>query len=348
MTAPLALTPGEPASIGPDLALMLADDLGAEELALFADPDMLVERARLLGLSIPLHPWRPGDPLPQSGLAVCPVPLAGTVTPGTPDPANAAGVLASLDAAVAAVEAGHCAALVTGPIAKEVIARGTEQPFSGHTEYLAHLCDASNEVMMLIGGGLRVALVTTHLPLREVPDAVTKDRVQATLRTTVVGLHRDFALARPRLLVTGLNPHAGEQGRLGDEEEKVIRPALEEVARELGETAELIGPIAADTAFTKDQTEGADAVVCMYHDQGLGPLKQQAFGRAVNLTLGLPFVRTSVDHGTAFDRAGSGRADPGSLREALLWARRLAANRAHHEAARGPAPASGMASQNLS
>lgn len=344
MATPLALTPGDPAGIGPDLALMLARDPGAEELAIFADPDMVAERARLLGLSIPLHPWRPGDPMPQSGLAVCPVPLAGTVTPGTPDPANAAGILASLDTAVAAVAAGHCTALVTGPIAKEVIARGTEHPFPGHTEYLAHLCGAGNVVMMLMGGGLRVALVTTHLPLREVPDAVTKERVQATLRTTVAGLHRDFALERPRLLVTGLNPHAGEQGRLGDEEERVIRPAIEEVARELGETAHLLGPVAADTAFTKDQTEGADAVVCMYHDQGLGPLKQQAFGRAVNLTLGLPIVRTSVDHGTAFDRAGSGQADAGSLREALLWARRLAANRAHHQGPSASAPASGMAS----
>lgn len=327
MATPLALTPGEPAGIGPDLALMLADDLGAEELAVFADPDMLGERARLLGLPITLHAWRPGDPMPPSGLAVYPVPLAGGVTPGTPDPVNSAAILASLDTAVAAVEAGHCAALVTGPIAKEVIARGTEQPFSGHTDYLANLCDAGNVVMMLIGGGLRVALVTTHLPLGEVPQAITKERVRATLHTTVAGLRRDFALEQPRLLVTGLNPHAGEQGRLGHEEERVIRPAIEEVAGELGGTADLVGPIAADTAFTKDQTDGADAVVCMYHDQGLGPLKQQAFGRAVNLTLGLPFVRTSVDHGTAFDRAGSGQADPGSLREALLWARQLAANR---------------------
>jgi 4-hydroxythreonine-4-phosphate dehydrogenase len=256
------------------------------------------------------------------------VPLPHPATAGSPDPANASAVVQALDRAVAAVRQGDCAALVTGPLSKAVIARGTGRSFSGHTEYLAELAGGVRPVMMLAGAGLRVALVTTHLPLRTVPDAVTHEAVTATLRTTVTALRRDFAVDRPRVLVTGLNPHAGEDGTLGTEEQAVIEPALEALRRELADQAELEGPLPADTAFLPDCTEGADAVVAMYHDQGLAPLKQHAFGRAVNITLGLPFVRTSVDHGTAFDLAGTGRAESGSFREALTTARELAANRA--------------------
>jgi 4-hydroxythreonine-4-phosphate dehydrogenase len=327
MTAPLAVTPGDPAGVGPDLLLATAAG-GAPGLVAFADSDFLARRAAELGLQLDLRPWQPGDPLPATGLAVAEVPLATAATAGEPDPANAPTLLTALDRAVAAVREGACAGLVTGPLSKAVIARGTDRPFTGHTEYLAEGAGGARPVMMLVGRGLRVALVTTHLPLRAVPDAVTPAAVAETVRTTVTALHREFARPRPRVLVTGLNPHAGEGGTLGTEERDIIQPALAELARELADTADLEGPLPADTAFLPACTERADAVVAMYHDQGLAPLKQHAFGRAVNITLGLPFVRTSVDHGTAYDLAGTGRADPGSFREAVAVARELAANRA--------------------
>jgi 4-hydroxythreonine-4-phosphate dehydrogenase len=324
---PLAVTPGEPAGIGLDLVLIAGDDLPAGRLAVFADPDQLARRADELGRQVPLRTWRPGEPLPDDGLAVCPVPHATRVAPGEPAPANAASLLGALDQAAGAVQAGHCEALVTGPLNKAIISRGTDIPFSGHTEYLAERAGVASPVMMLVGGDLRVALVTTHLALRDVPDAVTGERVRRTVRTTAEALRRDFAIQRPCILVTGLNPHAGEGGQLGREEIEVITPALEALREELGESATIAGPQAADTAFTPGQTARCDAIVAMYHDQGLAPLKQRTFGTAVNVTLGLPFVRTSVDHGTAFDLAGTGYADPGSFREALNLARGLAANR---------------------
>lgn len=328
MSLPLAVTPGDPAGIGPDLVLTAADDLPCGRLAVFADPDQLERRARELGRRIPMAEWQPGQALPHRALPVCPVPLAEPVAPGHPDPANADSLLRALDRASDAVQEGHCGALVTGPLNKEVITRGSATPFSGHTEYLAERAGAASPVMMLVGGELRVALVTTHLALRQVPDAVTGKRIERCVRTTAAALRRDFTMDRPRLLVTGLNPHAGEGGQLGHEEIQVIAPALERLRQELGETATIVGPLAADTAFTPAQTASCDAIVAMYHDQGLAPLKQRAFGTAVNVTLGLPFVRTSVDHGTAFDLAGTGYADPGSFREAIDLARELAANRA--------------------
>ncbi len=327
MTAPLALTPGEPAGIGPELALAVAGELPFGEVALFADPQMLSERAHGLDQPVALKEWQPGEPPPTSGVPVCRVPLERPVAPGAPEPRNATSLLRSLDEAIQAVHRGGCAALVTGPVNKEVIARGIGRPFEGHTQYLAGRCGISHPVMMLIGGHLRVALVTTHLPLREVANAVTGPLIQATLRTTTHALRKDFGTPHPRLLVTGLNPHAGEEGQLGVEEQETIRPAIEAMAEELGSGATITGPVPGDSAFTPGSAGRADAIVCMYHDQGLAPLKQQAFGRAVNLTLGLPFVRTSVDHGTAFNLAGSGHADRGSLREALSWARWLSDNR---------------------
>jgi 4-hydroxythreonine-4-phosphate dehydrogenase len=331
----LAVTPGEPAGIGLDLVLIAGDDLPCGRLAVFADPEQLGRRARELGRHIPLAEWRPGEPLPARALPVCPVPHATQVAPGEPDPANAPSLLNALDQAAAAVNAGHCEALVTGPLNKAVMARGSQAPFSGHTEYLAAGAGVAHPVMMLVGADLRVALVTTHLPLRQVPDAVTGERIRHTVRTTATALQRDFGIHRPCILVTGLNPHAGEGGELGREEIEVIDPALNRLRDEFGEEVNLAGALPADTAFTPAQTARCDAVVAMYHDQGLAPLKQRAFGTAVNVTLGLPFVRTSVDHGTAFDLAGTGYADPGSFREALNLARELAANRARALAASG-------------
>ena len=327
MSLPLAVTPGEPAGIGLDLVLIAGDDLPCGRIAVFGDPEQLERRARELGRHIPLAEWQPGEPLPARTLPVCPVPLAAQVAPGHPDPANAESLLRALDRASDAVRAGHCDALVTGPLNKEVITRGSTTPFSGHTEYLAERAGVDQPVMMLVGGDLRVALVTTHLPLREVPEAVTGERVERTVRTTARALQRDFGIDRPCILVTGLNPHAGEGGQLGSEEIEVIAPALERLRQELGEEVRIAGPMAADTAFTPAQTARCDAIVAMYHDQGLAPLKQRAFGTAVNVTLGLPYVRTSVDHGTAFDLAGTGYADPGSFRQALTLARELAAHR---------------------
>ncbi|MFP4560693.1 MAG: 4-hydroxythreonine-4-phosphate dehydrogenase PdxA [Thiohalorhabdus sp.] len=329
MTAPpMAVTPGDPAGIGPDLVLQTAADAAwPGGLAVFADPEALARRARELGLVVSLHEWRPREPLPRTGLPVHPVPLARPAEPGRPDPANAPATLAALDRAVEAVLEGHCQGLVTGPISKAVISEGTSRPFSGHTEYLAERAGVSHPVMMLVGGNLRVALVTSHLPLRAVPDAVTPERVTRTVRTVAEALATDFAVLEPHILVTGLNPHAGEGGHLGDEEQRIIGPALDAVRAELGAGAHVEGPVPGDTAFTPRCLREADAVICMYHDQGLGPLKQQAFGGAVNVSLGLPFVRTSVDHGTAFDLAGTGNAGGGSFREAIALARTLAANR---------------------
>jgi 4-hydroxythreonine-4-phosphate dehydrogenase len=326
MTLPLAVTPGDPAGIGPDLVLEAARH--HEDLAVFADPDTLRRRARLLGTEVTPIPWHPGDPLPRQGLPVIPVPLAMPETPGRPEPGHAPALLEALRTAVAAVEGGHCAALVTGPLSKEQVAAGCGRAFTGHTEYLAGIAGAGEPVMMLVGGGLRVALATTHLPLRAVPERLDRDGVAHTVVTTGRALLRDFGLDRPRLRVTGLNPHAGEGGHLGSEEGTVIGPALERARAHLPASVTVHGPVPGDTAFVPGPEEGTpDAIVAMYHDQGLAPLKQAAFGRAVNVTLGLPFVRTSVDHGTAYDLAGTGRAEAGSLREALELARTLAANR---------------------
>jgi 4-hydroxythreonine-4-phosphate dehydrogenase len=320
---PLALTPGDPAGIGPDLVLALASHGTLPPVAIFGDPEVLHQRARELGLAVPLVAWQPGQALPEEGLAVHPIAFPEPVTAGRPDPANAPALLAALDTAVEAVQAGHCAALVTAPVSKSVIAEGTGRPFGGHTDYLAERCGAGEPTMMLAGGGLRVALVTTHIPLAAVPGAIGEGAVRRTAVTVHDSLRSAFGIPEPRLKVAGLNPHAGENGTLGREEADVILPALER-ARAERPGMHLEGPLPADTLFTPAQANGADAVIAMYHDQGLIPLKQAAFGRAVNVTLGLPLVRTSVDHGTAFELAGTGAADPASLHQALTLAADLA------------------------
>ncbi len=311
----LLCTPGEPAGIGPDLLLEAAARGFEQPVAAVADPALLERRARRLGLAVRLEAvdTPPETPLPPGTLAVLPVELVRPERPGTPDPANAPYVLACLDKAL-----DHCLAeperhaLVTGPVHKGVI-NEAGIPFSGHTEFIARRT-GGHPVMMLACPAMRVALATTHLPLRAVADAITEERLERVLRVLDRDLRRRFGLARPRILVCGLNPHAGEGGHLGSEEKEVIAPVVERLQAEgLG----LAGPLPADTLFTPRHLKEADAVLAMYHDQGLPVLKHRCFGQAVNVTLGLPVVRTSVDHGTALELAGTGKAETGSLEAAL-------------------------------
>lgn len=312
-TAPLALTVGEPAGIGPDIALALAAHDGAD-LVLVGDLPTLRDRAPAeLELVSADAPARPG------AVRVAHVPLGVPCVPGQPDVRNAAGVLAMLDHAVDGWRAGRYRGLVTAPVDKGVLRRAGHD-FTGHTEYLAQRCASAAPVMLLVGGALRVALLTTHLPLRAVPDAITGAGIEHAVRVLHTALRDWFGLPRPRIRVLGLNPHAGEGGTLGREDADIIAPA---VARLAAQGFAVDGPVAADTAFTPDQAAGCDALLALYHDQGLPALKQASFGHAVNVTLGLPLVRTSVDHGVAYDAAGTDRADPGSLRAAIELARRL-------------------------
>ncbi len=315
----IALTPGEPAGIGPDLVIALAQQAQPHEIVAIADPQLLQARAQQLNLSLRLREVNPQEP-PRPGvageLAVLPVALADQVIPGTLNVKNAPYILQTLDAAIDGCLSGDFEALVTGPVQKSVI-NDAGIPFSGHTEYLADKTRTPKVVMMLATEGLRVALATTHLPLKDVAAAITRDEL--TQVTEI--LHRDmqlqFGIKEPRILVCGLNPHAGEGGHLGREEIDVIEPVLNKL-RTGG--MDLIGPLPADTLFTPKYLNNADAVLAMYHDQGLPVLKYKGFGQAVNVTLGLPIIRTSVDHGTALDLAATGKADLGSLRTALAYA----------------------------
>lgn len=315
----IALTPGEPAGIGPDLTLMLARQALPCELVALADPALLRERAQALGLPLRLRDYDPALP-PQASLpgelCVLPVALAAPVVPGRLDPRNAGHVLAMLERAGQGCLSGEFDAVVTAPVQKSVI-NDAGTPFSGHTEFFQELAGVPRVVMMLACPGLRVALATTHLPLRAVPDAITQDLLHEVLAILMADLRGKFGIARPRILVTGLNPHAGEAGHLGREEIDVITPSLKAFT---DSDCSLIGPLPADTLFTPKYLEQADAVLAMYHDQGLPVLKHKGFGEAVNITLGLPFIRTSVDHGTALDLAATGRADAGSLQAALAAA----------------------------
>lgn len=318
----LILTPGEPAGIGPDLAIAIAQSPLAAQLAVVADPDMLAARAALLGLPLKLLPARDAAHVAGS-LQVHPVDTAAPVHPGHLDPANAGYVLHTLRVAARACLRGDADAMVTAPVHKGVI-NDAGVPFSGHTEFLADLCGSPLPVMLLAAPSLRVALATTHLPLSAVPKAITADGLSAVLRILSADLRAKFGIDRPRILVCGLNPHAGEGGHLGREEIDVIIPTLERLR---AEGLDLVGPLPADTLFTPRGLAGADAVLAMYHDQGLPVLKSSGFGEAVNITLGLPIIRTSVDHGTALELAGTGRAEAGSLRAAIDAAIDLVARR---------------------
>ncbi len=312
--APLVITPGEPAGIGPDLVIQLCQQTPLPHV-IVANREMLAARAAQLGLPLTLREWSPGTPTPTqcAELLVHSMPLEGAVQPGKLNGAHAHYVLDCLDTAIDGCLNGTFAGLVTGPVHKGII-NEAGVTFSGHTEHLQHRCGVDRVVMMLATQRLRVALVTTHLPLKDVATAITQERLRQVTRILLHDLRHTFGIAQPRILVAGLNPHAGEDGHLGREEIDIITPVM----RDLDPTGErLIGPLPADTLFTPKHLDQADAVLAMYHDQGLPVLKFQGFGEAVNITLGLPIVRTSVDHGTALDLAGSGTAHTGSLRCAI-------------------------------
>ncbi|MCU7842552.1 MAG: 4-hydroxythreonine-4-phosphate dehydrogenase PdxA [Candidatus Thiodiazotropha sp. (ex Monitilora ramsayi)] len=320
------MTPGEPAGIGPDLCVMLAQrPTPSTDLIAVADPDLLQQRAELLGLKLDLLPvdsQTSGTTAQPGQLKIVPVPLRKEVKCGSLEPGNAPYVLETLRIATQGCLAGTYDALVTGPVHKGVM-NDAGLPFTGHTEYLAELSDA-HPVMMLATPGLRVALVTTHLPLSEVSQAITAERLRLVATTLHQDLQQRFGLKQPRILVCGLNPHAGEQGHLGGEETEIIEPVLAELN---AAGMQLIGPLPADTLFTPVQLQQADAVLAMYHDQGLPVLKHLGFGQAVNVTLGLPIIRTSVDHGTALPLAGTGQANLGSLLYAVKVAAEMAERR---------------------
>ena len=320
----IAVTSGEPAGIGPELCLRLAAYNGPARPVILGDLDLLQNRARQLGLTMDLRNFQAKNPVDRNELDVLHIPLHSPSVAGQLNPANGPYVLALLDRALAGCQSGEFAAMATAPVHKGVI-NDAGVHFTGHTEYLADKTNTPLVVMMLAGnterGPLRVALVTTHLPLKDVPAAITADVLEKTLRILDADLRQKYGLSAPRILVAGLNPHAGEGGYLGREEIEIITPVLEKLR---AQGMHLSGPHPADTMFTPPMLAQGDAVLAMYHDQGLTALKYATFGHGINVTLGLPIIRTSVDHGTALELAGSGRADPGSLFEAVAEAARMA------------------------
>lgn len=320
----IAVTSGEPAGIGPELCLRLAGYDGPAWPVVLGDLDLLKSRARLLGLPIEFRNFQANNAVDRNRLDVLHIPLHSPAIAGQLNPANGPYVLALLDRALVGCQSGEFAAMATAPVHKGVI-NDAGVHFTGHTEYLADKTGTPLVVMMLAGnterGPLRVALVTTHLPLKNVPAAITADVLEKTLRILDVDLRQKYGLSAPCILVAGLNPHAGEGGYLGREEIEIISPVLEKLR---AQGMRLSGPHPADTMFTPPILAQGDAVLAMYHDQGLTALKYATFGHGINVTLGLPIIRTSVDHGTALELAGTGRADPGSLFEAVAEAARMA------------------------
>ncbi|HNQ04472.1 MAG TPA: 4-hydroxythreonine-4-phosphate dehydrogenase PdxA [Thiobacillaceae bacterium] len=323
MSAPLVLTAGEPAGIGPDLCVLLAQAPPPAPVVMLADRRVLTQRAALLALPFDVPDYQPGH---GQDLSLLHFPAPAPVQAGVLNKANSGYVLATLKRAVEGCQGGEFAALVTGPVHKGVI-NDAGIPFTGHTEFLAELTRTPRVVMLLSGGGMRVALATTHLPLRLVADAITPQALEASLRILHDALARDFGLAVPRILVAGLNPHAGEGGHMGREEIEIIEPVLQRLRQE---GMQLQGPLPADTLFQRQNLAQCDAVLAMYHDQGLPVLKHASFGAGVNITLGLSIIRTSVDHGTALDRAGRGEVHAGSLEVAIATARQMAEHRHLH------------------
>lgn len=303
----IALTAGEPAGIGPDLCAMLAQNLPDAEITVIADRTLLEHRASMLGL-------------PLTNLSIQHIPLAAPCEPGKLDARNSRYVLETLTYAVKGCMTGEFDAMVTAPVHKGII-NDAGIPFTGHTEFLAELTRTDNVVMMLAGGEMRVALATIHMPLREVPNAITQPGLETTIRILHHDLVARFGIANPTIYVAGLNPHAGEGGHLGMEEIDILIPVLDKLR---GEGMNLNGPLPADTMFSQHNIKSCDAFLAMYHDQGLTVLKHASFGGGVNVTLGLPIIRTSVDHGTALDLAGTGKADAGSLYAAIELAIALA------------------------
>jgi 4-hydroxythreonine-4-phosphate dehydrogenase len=333
-TAPLALTAGDPSGIGPEITIAawrMRDAAAVPAFYLISDPSLVANRARVVGLDVKIREIGPEDAqatFPEA-LPVVPVSARFTDAPGKPHKANAAGIIESIDRAVTDTLTGVAGGLVTNPIAKKPLYEIGFR-FPGHTEYLAHLAELETRktllpVMMLAGPDLRTVPVTIHIPLAQVPAALTTDAIVKTARIAASDLASRFGIARPRLAVAGLNPHAGEGGTIGIEDDAIVRPAVEALR---AEGIEAFGPLPADTMFHARARDGFDAAICMYHDQALIPVKALAFDETVNVTLGLPFIRTSPDHGTAFDIAGKGRARPESLIAALKLAHWLASRAA--------------------
>lgn len=326
----IAVTPGEPAGIGPDILLKAVMHEQPAQLVALADINLLRDRAKKLDLSIELKRWAPDTVIVHhkpGTLWVKEVPLRAKCSAGKLNPKNADYVIETLDCAINNVQQGIFAAMVTAPVQKSVI-NDAGIPFSGHTEFLQEKAGVDKVVMMLTSPKLRVALVTTHLPLRAVADAITKEEVEQTIRILHQDLIAKFGITNPKILVAGLNPHAGEGGHLGREEIDVIAPVIKQLQ---SEHIDLTGPLPADTLFTAKYLDSADAALAMYHDQGLPVLKSQGFGEAINVTLGLPFIRTSVDHGTALDLAGTGQADESSLQAAINIATQMVSAQVNRE-----------------
>jgi len=330
MALRLAVTPGEPAGIGPELLIQAIQQGCPQELVAFADPTLLEQRAEQLGLPLKLKLFeesKPAAALLPGELRVYPVTLASPVTAGKLNIDNAPYVLSCLDAAIETCQAHQCNALITGPVQKSII-NDAGIKFSGHTEYLAQKTSTDTVVMMLATTDMRVALVTTHLPLRHVAEAINSQLLKQVIQILANDLKTKFGLQNPKIIVCGLNPHAGEGGHLGDEEITTITPVIKQFQQQ---GLNIVGPLPADTLFTQKHLDSADAVLAMYHDQGLPVLKHSGFGRAANITLGLPIIRTSVDHGTALDLAGTGNADSGSLDVAINVAAHMASLRVGDE-----------------
>jgi len=315
---PIAFTPGEPSGIGPDIAIIYAQKTKRENLLVYCDPDVLIDRAKKLNLPITL---KESESKNASELSIYPIKTSNKVLPGRLDPANSNYVLKTIRHATKDCINGNCDGLLTGPVNKGVI-NESGIDFTGHTEFLAKLTETSKTVMLLATDQLKVALATTHLPLTEVANNITKK----SLSQVISIIHNDFkylGVKKPKILVCGLNPHAGENGYLGDEEKTTISPVIKELNK-IG--YDLIGPVPADTAFTHKSLYNVDVVLAMYHDQGLPVLKAQGFKKAANITLGLPFFRTSVDHGTAIELAGTGNISLGSFNTALSYFKKLKDN----------------------
>lgn len=326
----IVITAGEPAGIGPDLVVQLAQRDFAVPLVVVADAELLQQRARLLNVPLQITPYELGKSVqPTAGqLVVLHMPLAEPVEYGKLNVANSQYVINTLTRAAQGCLDKEFSALVTGPVHKGII-NDTGIPFSGHTEFFAELAQADHVVMILVANQLRVALATTHLPLRKVADAITPELLRKTLLILRQDLKKYFSIAQPRIAVCGLNPHAGESGHLGREEIDVIIPTLEKLRKE---GMDLIGPVPADTAFIPQNINQSDAILAMYHDQGLPVLKYAGFDHAVNITLGLPFLRTSVDHGTALELAGTGKANVSSLVAAVEMAAKVTMCNRHFDA----------------
>lgn len=320
----IALTSGEPAGIGPDLCVLLAQKSLPARVVVIGDREMLQARAEMLGLPFKSNEFVPGKPDPggAGALSVRHQPLAERTIPGKLNPANSRYVIKTLESAAQGCLDGDFDAMVTTPAHKGVI-NDAGIAFTGHTEFLAGKTGVTHPVMLLVGGGMRVALATTHLPLKDVAAAITREGLERTLRVLYHDLIARFGIARPRILVAGLNPHSGESGYLGREEIEIIVPTLEKLR---AEGLDLWGPLPADTLFNQERLRAADCVLAMYHDQGLPVLKYASFGKAVNITLGLPIIRTSVDHGTALELAGTSKIDSGSLMAAVDMALELVKN----------------------